>query len=92
MGLIRLALFLLLIYLLAKLFTRYLLPYILKRFIRKTEEKYKRQQQEYQDQTKKEGDIRINYKNKKHQHKKTDDLGEYVDYEEVDDDKSNNND
>ena len=92
MGLIRLALFLLLIYLLAKLFTRYLLPYILKRFIRKTEEKYKRQQQEYQDQTKKEGDIRINYKNKKHQQKKTDDLGEYVDYEEVDDEKSNNND
>ncbi|MFW5974627.1 MAG: DUF4834 family protein [Bacteroidota bacterium] len=91
MGLIRLALILLLIYLLAKLFTRYLLPYILKRFIRKTEEKYKRQQQEYQDQTKKEGDIRINYKNKEHQHKKTDDLGEYVDYEEVDNDKKNNN-
>ncbi|MGM0567210.1 MAG: DUF4834 family protein [Bacteroidota bacterium] len=91
MGLIRLALFLLLIYLLAKLFTRYLLPYILKRFIRKTEEKYKRQQRDYQDQTKKEGDIRINYKNKNHQHKKTDDLGEYVDYEEVDDKKTKKN-
>lgn len=84
MGLIRLALFLLLIYLLVKLFTRYLLPYVLKRFIRKTEKRYKQQRKAYEDENKREGDIKIDYGNKKKESKKTDNLGEYVDYEEVD--------
>jgi hypothetical protein len=90
MGLIKLALFLLLIYLLVKLFTRYLLPYILKRFIRKTEERYKQQRKAYEDQNKQEGDIRIEYQNKKQRSKKTDNLGEYVDYEEIDDEEKDN--
>lgn len=83
MALIRLALILLLIYLLVKLFTRYLLPYILKRFIRKTEERFKQQRKQYEDRDKKVGDIHIEYDSKKHGAKKTDNLGEYVDYEEV---------
>lgn len=92
MGLIRLALFLLLIYFLAKLFTRYLLPYIIKRFIRKTEERYKKQRKTYEDQNKKEGDIHISYKNRRgNQNKKSDELGEYIDYEEIDEDKKDKN-
>ncbi len=90
MGLIKLALFLLLIYLLVKLFTRYLLPYLLKRFIRKTEERYKQQRKTYEDENKREGDISIEYQNKKEHSKKTDHLGEYVDYEEIDDQEKDN--
>jgi|AntRauTorcE11897_2_1112592.scaffolds.fasta_scaffold33401_3 hypothetical protein len=92
MGLIRLALFLLLIYLLAKLFTRYLLPYILKRFIRKTEERYKKERKAYEDQDKREGDIHIAYKNRRKSSKKHDTLGEYVDYEEIDEESDNDKD
>jgi hypothetical protein len=69
-----------------------LLPYILKRFIRKTEERYKKERKAYEDQDKREGDIHIAYKNRRKSSKKHDTLGEYVDYEEIDEESDNDKD
>lgn len=88
--LIRVALILLLIYILVKLFTRYVFPYIIKRFIRKTQEKYQRERDSYYEERsgkKKEGEIHVNYVPDDYNQKNKDDLGEYIDYEELDDDK-----
>lgn len=84
MGLVRLALFLLIIYFLAKLFTRYLLPFFLKQYIHKTEQTYKKQRDDYEAQKKSEGDISIKTGDNTPKHK-TDNLGEYIDYEEIND-------
>jgi|LZCG01.1.fsa_nt_gb hypothetical protein len=87
MALIRFLLVVLLFYLLVRLFTRYLFPYFLKRFIKKTQQKYEQQHSDYQQTSnRKKGGPKIKIPRNYHKRKK-DNLGEYVDFEEVDDDK-----
>ncbi len=79
-------LILLLIYLGLKAFTRYLLPYLLKRFIRNTEKRYSTNYQKQQNSRQQEGETHINYIPEDYeQNDNTNGLGEYVDFEDVDD-------
>lgn len=80
MGFLYFLLGLILLGLLFQLFFRYILPYILYRYIKKN-------QPDNPDFNKqKEGEVRINRKSAK-QEQVDPNVGEYVDFEEVDDDK-----
>lgn len=81
---LKIILFIVIFYYVFFLIIRYLFPYILKRHIKKTQERFYGKQQEQQKHNRKEGDVNIDYvpEDKK---KKNGDIGEYVDYEEVDD-------
>lgn len=81
-GFLRLLFFLIIFWYLARLILRYVFPWILKRFIKKQQDKYN----EYFDgqQTRKEGDVEIKVSKPPHENKEKDDFGEYVDFEEID--------
>lgn len=81
-GFLRLLFFLIIIGYLTRLFMRYIFPWILKRFIRKQQEKYN----EYYNtqENKKEGDIEIKVTRKEKANSEKNSFGEYVDYEELD--------
>jgi hypothetical protein len=80
MQLIRIILIIIIVYYLLKLAARFLLPYFLKQAIRRTQENYQRQ---YQEPPRKQGEIKVEYSpGKKSQ---TGEVGEYVDYEEIND-------
>jgi len=73
-----------------KFLAKYLFPFLLKRFINKQQEKFYGQTGNQFNQNKstddsREGEVKITSR-PSHQNK-TDDLGEYVDYEELSDDK-----
>ncbi len=70
----------------ARLFVRYLAPLLLGRFIKRQQDKFYGQYggQQTSEQSK-EGEVRVKSSGKQSQ--KTDDLGEYVEYEEVDESK-----
>lgn len=75
-------LFFVLFYYLFKLFLRYVMPWLLKRFVQNQQNKFY-QQQGFQNDNQ-EGEVRI----RKERAKKSKDdsgFGEYVDYEDVDD-------
>ncbi len=78
MGLIRLALIMALIYFVVKIFSRFFFKYLIKKH-----QKQYDAQSSYQD-NRKEGDVSVKY-DPKTQKNKSDELGEYVDYEEVED-------
>ncbi len=78
MQLLRTILIIVIIYYLVKLFARYVLPVLAKYFIRKTTENIQKQ---YDKPKRKVGDINIDYAPEKKQ--TPDDLGEYIDYEDV---------
>jgi len=78
MQLLRTILIIVIIYYLVKLFARYVLPVLAKYFIRKTAENIQKQ---YDKPKRNVGDINIDYIPKKKQ--TPDDLGEYIDYEDV---------
>lgn len=78
-----------LIYYTFKLFAKYVAPYLLKRWMEKKMKdfngrNYQQFNQKRQDQFNqtKEGEVKI--KHKKRNNKNNDNIGEYVDYEEVD--------
>lgn len=82
MQLLRTILIIIIVYYLFKLFVRYIMPYVARYFIRKTVNNFENQQSQSQ---RRPGDINVE---KTPQRKKTlDDLGEYVDYEEIKDKK-----
>lgn len=82
MQLLRTFLIIIIVYYLIKLFVRYVLPYIGRYFIRRTMRNFENQQNQSHRNP---GDIDVE---KAPPRKKTlDDLGEYVDYEEVNDKK-----
>lgn len=73
-----------------KLIGRYLFPYLLKRFINKQQEKFYGNQggnpfTNHNQHQQKEGEIEIKKNPNSQQSKK--DIGEYVDFEEISDDK-----
>ncbi|MBN2173365.1 MAG: hypothetical protein JW731_04495 [Bacteroidales bacterium] len=79
MQLLRTILIIVLVYYLVKLIARYVLPLIVRYFIRKAQNDI----QAREGKRKKQGEMNIEYSPDKKQ--ATDKLGEYVDYEEVKD-------
>ena len=72
-------LFFVILYYAFKLFLRYVLPWILARFIRNQNERFS---QHYQSTKPEEGEVRIR-KNKANRKKDDNGFGEYVDFEDV---------
>ena len=66
-----------------RLFLRYGMPWLLSRFMKNQQEKFTQayNQQQGFHQEKKEGEVEINVPPKK-EHKKDDDFGEYIEFEE----------
>ena len=63
---------------------RLLAPFIIKRFANKMQDKFRQEfNQQYKNNDSKEGDVTIENK-KKSSNSKTDNVGDYVDFEEVD--------
>ncbi|MCB2221783.1 MAG: DUF4834 family protein [Bacteroidetes bacterium] len=83
MQLLRTILIIIIAYYLIKLFMRYVMPLLLRYFIRKSQKQY----QQTEQRQRKNGEIHIDYTQEKKG--STDSLGEYVDYEEINDEKSN---
>lgn len=84
MQLLRTILIIIIVYYAAKLFARYVLPLLARYFIRRSQKTYQKQ---YQQPKKKMGEMNVEYQPEKK--KKLDDLGEYIDYEEVKDTNKN---
>ncbi len=83
MQLLRTILIIIIAYYLIKFFMRYVMPYVLRYFIRKSQKHY----QQTNDKHRKEGEMHIEYGPDKKGSKES--LGEYIDYEEITDEKSN---
>jgi hypothetical protein len=79
MQLLRTILIIILVYYLIKIIARYVLPVLAKYFIRKAIEN---SQNPYSQSGSKKGDIRVDHPSKKIRNQ--DNLGEYIDYEEID--------
>jgi hypothetical protein len=67
-----------------KFLGRYLFPVLLKRYVKKKQSQFNQQFNQQQDTTVEEGEVSIKTKPKKSK-TDTNDMGEYVDFEEVDD-------
>jgi hypothetical protein len=80
MQILRTILIIVFIYYLAKLFARYVLPLLARYFLRRTQKSYQKQ---YQQPKKKAGEMNVEYQPEKK--KELNDLGEYVDYEDIKD-------
>jgi len=74
-----------LIYIAFKVFTRFLFPYLLKHYLTKYQQKFYQQNADV-DPNRKEGDTNVDFvpENKSKKNKNTENLGEYIDYEEID--------
>ncbi|MDA3943989.1 MAG: hypothetical protein PF694_10675 [Bacteroidetes bacterium] len=68
-----------------RLFLRYVLPWIIGRYIRKMQDKMGQSQNKNNQQ--KEGEVKLNYKESEHS-RVDPDIGEYVDFEEIKDNNS----
>jgi len=85
-GLIKFLFWFLLISYLFKMIGRYLLPFVLKQYIRKQQSKFNHGFGYRKDNVEKEGKVTIK-KNPKKPKSDTSDMGEYVDFEEIDEKK-----
>lgn len=70
------------IYLVIRLFSRYILPYLIHKGVKNMQQKMDEQHREQQRQGRREGDVTIE-KNQGTRSGKSSDEGEYVDFEEV---------
>jgi hypothetical protein len=88
-GLIKFALIFFLFYFLFSLFSRYILPFVVRLLFRRMSDRvrgdYDRKMRE-QKKREREGEVIIRYKPDENNKIITKDDGEYVDYEELDDD------
>ena len=82
-GLIRFLFWFLLISYILKLLGRYVFPYFLKRYIKKKQSEFNQQFSQSQSNEEKEGEVSIKTKPKKSK-SDTSKMGEYIDFEEVD--------
>ena len=84
MQILRTILIIIIVYYAAKLFARYVLPLLARYFIRRSKKTYQKQ---YQQPKRKMGEMNVEYEPEKK--KELDDLGEYIDYEEIKDTNKN---
>ncbi len=82
-GLFRTIIFIAIIYFVIRLFTRYLLPLIVENKVKEMQQKMQEKQRQQQRSGKREGDVTIEYDQKRNNIRNRDE-GEYVDFEEVD--------
>jgi len=80
MQLLRTILIIVIVYYAFRLLFRYVMPLLARYFLKRTQKKYQKQ---YKKPKRKVGDITVEHTPEKK--KELDDLGEYVDYEEVKD-------
>jgi hypothetical protein len=78
MQLLKIILIIVIVYYVLKLSARYVLPLFLKYILQKSQERYK---EHYQTPDRKKGEINVEYSPQKKP--RSDDLGEYIDYEEI---------
>lgn len=78
MQLLRTILIIVIVYYIIRLFVRYVLPLFARYLLKRTQKNYEKQ---YQKPKRKVGDITVEHPPTKK--KELDDLGEYVDYEEI---------
>ena len=83
-GLLRFLFWFFLISYILKVLGRYILPILLKRYINKKQSQFNQQFNQQDSTLEKEGKVSIKTKPKKSKND-TNDMGEYVDFEEVDD-------
>ena len=83
-GLIKFLFWFFIISYLFKMIGRYLLPFILKKYIRKQQSKFNQGFSNRKDHVEKEGKVTIKTKPKKPKSNSSN-MGEYVDFEEIDD-------
>ena len=83
-GLIKFLFWFFIISYLFKMIGRYLLPFVLKKYIRKQQSKFNKGFGYRKDNVEKEGKVTIKTKPKKPKSSSSD-MGEYVDFEEIDD-------
>ena len=79
------------IYLVFRLLGRYVLPYLVKRYVNKAKKNFYEKQQANRDNDydkSKEGEVNIKYKKNQKSKSSKDELGDYIDFEEVEDDNS----
>jgi len=83
----KLLLIIILVYLFFRILVRYILPWMVRRYIKKAREKFYRQNPHFDHhEQKKEGEMTISIKRTKHSKPDTDKIGDYTDYEEIKDD------
>lgn len=89
MSILRLFAIIAIIYIIFRLMIRYLLPYIVKRFVEKQKEKFyqanphmRKDEEETQKKHRKDGEVNIKHTTKSKK-LNTDDVGEYVDFEDI---------
>jgi hypothetical protein len=91
MALIRFILILIFLYYFFRVITRFLLPFLAQRFVRKAQENFNRQQAyaDPEEARKREGEVNVKAKpqDKSNGHNAKDKLGDYVDFEEIKEDK-----
>lgn len=87
LSLVRTLLIIVIVYFGVRLIFRYLVPFLLRTFIRKQQSKFNQQfgGGANQSSTEEEGKVKVKSRPNDHQHGS--DLGEYVEYEEIDESK-----
>tara|TARA_B100001094_G_scaffold206554_1_gene200419 strand:+ start:805 stop:1062 length:258 start_codon:yes stop_codon:yes gene_type:complete len=83
-GLFRFLFWFFLISYILRILARYIFPILLKRYINKKKSQFNQQFNQQDSTLEKEGKVSVKTKPKKSKND-TDDMGEYVDFEEVDD-------
>ena len=83
-GLFRFLFWFFLISYILRILGRYIFPILLKRYIKKKQSQFNQQFNQQDSTLEKEGEVSVKTKPKKSK-TDTDDMGEYVDFEEVDD-------
>ena len=70
-----------------RLLMRYVFPYLLLRYFKKKQDEFMGRGQDNQKPRRKPGEVNIDYKPEKSDKSTLDDVGEYTDFEEIEDDK-----
>ncbi|MDD4144463.1 MAG: DUF4834 family protein [Prolixibacteraceae bacterium] len=81
-GFFRTIVFIAIIYFVIRLFTRYLLPYIVENKVKEIHHKMNEQQKQQERSGKREGEVTIEY-DRKHSNSGDKAKGEYIDFEEI---------
>ncbi|MCK4677189.1 MAG: DUF4834 family protein [Bacteroidales bacterium] len=80
----RLILILLIIYIIYRLLVRYIVPYLVKNYLKRQQAKFFEQNPSFkEEENRKEGDVKIDNLHEKAGNTKKKNIGEYVDFEEV---------
>jgi len=84
MALLRLIFILIIVYMVYRLLVRYIIPFLLKAFIKKSQDRFYQQNPDLRkNHPKKEGEVSVDYVPEKRNTKAGIDEDDYIDYEEV---------